>query len=304
MMERLADALMYGARLSMSRALGRSPFSKSVILAGSGRSGTTWVGNIINHDDDYRVAFEPVHRENVPEFSHFASRQYLRAQNADPAYLEPVKRLLEGRIRNKWIDSRNRNEFARKLLIKDIRTNLLLAWIAHRFPAVRIVLLLRHPYAIAASRIKLGWPPFRDTFLAQADLMEDFLDPFRELLSEPHNDFSANVICWCVENYVPLKQFATGGIHVCCYERFILDPESEVRRLVEFLGDPFPRDLDTVLARTSDTDWNRRGPQPAFDEWRREVTAADRDRGNAILARFGMDGFYDDGGYPLTPSIR
>ena len=34
--------------------------SKAVIVAGAARSGTTWLGDIINYKNDYRLMFEPL----------------------------------------------------------------------------------------------------------------------------------------------------------------------------------------------------------------------------------------------------
>ena len=42
----------------------------SVFLAGSGRSGTTWLSEIINHRRGYRYVFEPFNPREVGLFGH------------------------------------------------------------------------------------------------------------------------------------------------------------------------------------------------------------------------------------------
>ncbi|MGE0451431.1 MAG: sulfotransferase [Vicinamibacterales bacterium] len=291
-------------RALLAGAARRSPFDRTVLLAGSGRSGTTWIGNLIAHRHDYRVLFEPVHHQKVPEFRQFHNRQYLRPGDSDPTYLDPMTRLLRGRIRHPWMDGRNQNRYARKLLVKDIRTNLLLKWVAAQRPDIRIILLLRHPCAVAASRVKLGWGPFADAFLAQPAVMEDFLDPFRDLLETRRSAFVGNVVSWCAENYVPLKQFAGGGIHLCYYEHVLLEPAREVARLLTFVGEPLPDDLGAVLSAPSDTNWNRsHQPLPAFDQWKNEVDAGDRDAAVRVLEQFGMQALYDQDGRPGSATL-
>ena len=49
----------------------------SIILAGMGRSGTTWAGNIINYDQSYRILFEPFLPARVKEAKGFEYLQYL-----------------------------------------------------------------------------------------------------------------------------------------------------------------------------------------------------------------------------------
>jgi len=113
-----------------------------ILLAGSGRSGTTWVGDVLNYENEYRTLFEPFWKRKVPLVAHFRARQYLAPGCTDPAYLEPARRILSGRIRNAFVDSLNTKWIARKRLVKDIRVNLMLGWFHARFPATPIVLLL------------------------------------------------------------------------------------------------------------------------------------------------------------------
>jgi hypothetical protein len=129
----------------------------AVFLAGVGRSGTTWIANIINYNREYRFIHEPFNPNRVRLVRAFQYKQYLRPENREPRYLEPAKAVLSGRMRNRWTDTANKKIFARKRLIKDIRANLLLKWIHSNFPGIPIILLFRHPCAVANSWMKLGW---------------------------------------------------------------------------------------------------------------------------------------------------
>jgi hypothetical protein len=307
-----ANEIFHRARqkilLTGSKLFGRKRFTSTVFLAGSGRSGTTWIGNIINHNNDYRVCFEPFHPEKVPEFSSFKNRQYLRGSASANDFLDPLNLLLQGKINNKWINSRNKNPFAGKLLIKDIRANLLLHWIKTHHPYIRIILLLRHPCAVALSRIKLKWGGSVSQFLNQPELVQDYLQPFYEIMKEAEGDLEKCVIAWCIENFVPLRQFAPGEILVCYYENFVLDPEAEVGKMMDFIRDPFPADLETILSLSSDTNWNRsehsERQELSFNRWKNEISPGDYKKVKHILEKFGMDQFYDDDGHPLSPELK
>lgn len=134
----------------------RGDFRQTVLVAGSGRSGTTWVQEIINHRGSYRVVFEPFHPKKIGALSQWKERQYLRPENDSARFLGPAGDILSGRIRNEWVDQHNRRLIAGKRIVKDIRTNLSLRWIKEHFPEVPIVLVLRHPCAVASSQLKGG----------------------------------------------------------------------------------------------------------------------------------------------------
>lgn len=306
--KKIVQKFKYEFQRAGIKLLGRKKFSKTVFLAGSARSGTTWIGNIINHDNSYRVYFEPFHPEKVPEFSSFKNRQYFRDETRNPEFLEPLDLLLKGKIGNKWLNSRNKNFFAGKLLVKDIRANLLLHWIKKHHPHVKIILLLRHPCAVALSRIKLKWGGSVSQFLNQPELLEDHLDPFLPMIRAAEGDLETCVTSWCVENYVPLRQFKPGEIMVCYYENFILDPEAEVRKMKDFIGEPFPGNLDDILSFSSDTNWNKSvhsgNEENMMNRWKEEISPEEYKKVKKILASFGMDQFYDDHGYPLTPELK
>lgn len=267
-----------------------------------------WIENIINHHNGYRVYFEPFHPGNVAEFSFFKNRQYFRDEVSGLEFVNPLNFLMQGKLKNKWIDSRDKNFYARKLLIKDIRANLLLNWIKCHHPDIKIILLLRHPCAVAQSRIKLGWGGSIDHFLNQPELLEDHLNPFIQTIRAAEGDLQVCVTAWCIENYIPLKQFKPGEIHVCFYENFLLEPAIEIRKLMDFIGDPLPDNLDPIINQSSDTNWNRAehsGQQVhSFNQWKEDISPGDYKIVKNIMIQFGMDQLYDDDGYPLSPELR
>src|SRR5262249_34530295 len=144
-------------RLNRVVVLDTGDYRQTVMLAGVGRSGTTWVEQVINHGNDYREMFEPFHFEKTPDCAHFKVHQYLRTDCRDPRYLSPATRIVTGRIHSPWIDRFNHRHWARQRLIKDIRVNLLLKWLHARFPGMPLLLMLRHPCAVASSCLQLKW---------------------------------------------------------------------------------------------------------------------------------------------------
>jgi hypothetical protein len=276
----------------------------TIFLAGTGRSGTTWVSNVINYRKSYREMFEPFRPKTVPEVAHFKNKQYIRPDSQDPRFLEPVKAILAGRISNWWVDQYNTRFFATRRLIKDIRANLFLKWLHTQFPKIPIVLLLRHPCAVALSKRKLKWQIYMETFLSQPELMEDYLEPFAEVMACTENEFDKHVLDWCIETYVPLKQFKPGEIHLIFYENFCLEPEQEARRLFQFLGIPYdPQRVQQVIRRPSELSQPDSPIQNGGDlvsSWMKHITPQETQRAIQLLRLFGLDQIYGSGPLPCS----
>jgi hypothetical protein len=111
---------------------------------------------------------------------------------------------------------------------------------------------------------------------------------------------------WCVQNYVPLRQFAAGEIHIMFYETMCVDPAAELRRLYVYLG----QDLDEKkLARAQS---RLRQPSSTIhrdvktfpdgwdvvSRWQNEATSDDVAAAQRMLGAFGLDTIYGAGPMP------
>jgi hypothetical protein len=278
-------------------------YRQTIFVSGVGRSGTTWLANIINYANNYRFMFEPFHSQRVDIVSHFRHRQYLRPDNHDKAFIEPAKAILSGKVKNPWVDKLNRKLIAGKRLIKDIRTNHLLKWIKTNFPEIPIILLLRHPCAVAHSKLALNWDIHLDKYLAQEQLMEDFLAPFRAEIQNAQDAFERHIFVWCVENYVPLRQFRSGEIYLAFYEDIYTKPEREIDNLFRFLGKPYEQKvfdavgMPSALCRTESPILSGESPVENFKD---HITDKQIKKAVEILGLFGLNSIYSEDSMPLV----
>lgn len=308
---------MRGARPRVRRAAARArgslhvdlnrDYRRSVFLAGSGRSGTTWLSEIVNHRNDYRYVFEPFYPDRVRICKDFRRKQYLRPDDRREEYLGPARDILSGRVRSLWTDRYNRKLLVRRRLIKDIRANLLLGWLQANFPGMPVVFLLRHPCAVTASRLRLGWQDVLDDTMEQGDLVEDFLRPFEAEIRAARDPFERSVFLWCIENYVPLLQLGRGGTHVLLYEDLCLRPREEVRRLLAFLGEAADKNAHLALRRPSPLSRPDSavvlGARPV-ESWTSLVSDAQVERTIEILSLFGLDHVYGESPVPKAGGVE
>ena len=192
-----------GVELAFSD-VGRFP-EDTTIVAGSGRGGTTWVGEVVARMLDSRVLFEPFLLDEDKQF--VLARDQISVEKSSllrnyPLYLpgrraeDPharrhleLERILQGRIQpNTWSDQvRMPDRTYRGRLIKDIRANLFLGYIAANWPEVRILLVTRSPLHAIDSQLdkaKRGWVwDWSPTdVVSQAALVEDWLAPHLDLM--------------------------------------------------------------------------------------------------------------------------
>ncbi len=278
---------------------------RTVFLAGSARSGTTWVQDIIDYNNEYRVIFEPFHSEKTAILKNWNNRQYLRPENTDSNFLIPAEKILQGKIRSVWTDKFNKKIIARKRLIKDIRTNLSLKWIDTQFPEIRTILLLRHPCAVANSRMKLGWQDHLGEFLKQDDLIEDYLHPYLDIINNTTDTFDRQIIMWCIENKIPLKQFNNGEILVVFYEDLCVDAQKVIEDISSYLVNEYPKNFLDQISKPSALSRKDSAINKGTDligAWKNNTSKDQLDRAIKILKAFGMDKVYNEELMPLTKS--
>lgn len=274
-------------------------YRNSIFLAGCGRSGTTWISNIINYKNEYRYIFEPFHPQKVDISNKFGNRKYLRAENIDREFIETAEVILTGKIRNFWTDNFNARLFCDKRLIKEIRANLFLKWMHTNFPGMPIILLIRHPYATAVSHFNFNLKVELKDFLLQDELMDDFLNPFKNEIERAcqASEFEKHIFIWCIENYVPLRQFKRNEIHVAFYENFCVEPRKEIERLFSYLGGKFDEKVLVKLKRPAPLarNWSAilKGTS-LTDSWREHLTTEQIKRAKEIVKLFGLDVIYPD----------
>jgi hypothetical protein len=284
-------------------------YRKSVMVAGMGRSGTTWLADLLNYRNDYRVVFEPFNHRRVALAVNFSDHQYLRPSDDDYRYVEPARAILTGLVREHWVDRFNHRLIAHRRLVKDVRVNLILRWMRVHFPGMPIVLIARHPFAVAASRLSKGYDvDLQHEFLAQRALVEDFLQPYRDALLACRTPFERHVAAWCIEVGVPLSQFAEDEICLVLYEDLCKKPAEVLQKTFAFIGNAFDRSALRSLTRPSHTtyfpkrlrlNWEG-GADRIVTAWQDSITPAQIRRGLEIVEMFGMNELYGADPMPVT----
>jgi Sulfotransferase family len=277
--------------------------ANTLLLVGSGRSGSTWLSEVLVETFSCRLIFEPFRRDMVPLTTNIRWGTYVGPGQADPEVQRVVERILTGRIRSRWTERFNVYRFPKRRLVKEIRTTNLLPYMRSAFPEVPMIYLLRHPVAAAWSSAELGWAPFLSEFVGQDRLMGGPLAPYRDVIARHGDDpdlFHRHVLRWCMENLVPITLLPPGSVHVVLYENLVEDPYGELARLADYLGsfgrgrwafDPKTPTVDR-LSRANYRHTPVMSASQRLESWVDDVPRPSVERAVALLEEFGLDRVY------------
>lgn len=244
--------------------------NRPILVTGSHRSGTTWVGKMIACHPRIVYFSEPFN----PERRDLPVRQWFhRVTAADEpafsAYLRPYCELrfpwreeradypagVFGRVRRSVSWARRRLRGARPLL-KDPIALLSAEWLAQRYDAQTLV-LIRHPAAFASSIKRLGWLTPAAHLLAQPAVMSDWLAPFatdlQRLVDRPDDIIDHAIVGWNVLHHViRVFQERHPDWRLCRHEDLSRRPIQEFAELFEWLDLEFTSDIEQAVERHSD----------------------------------------------------
>ncbi len=260
-------------------------------MAGTARSGTTWLADLIAAQIPSRILFEPFNPDLVSDYSRFYYFQYMRPGTENPEFYAFAQKVFTGEIRNRWIDRQNEKIISKFRLVKEIRANLALKWLHDNFPEVPIIFIMRHPCAVVLSRMELGWATDRDIspFLSQPQLVEDYLGPYLDLICSARNIEEKHAVIWSVSNIY--------------YENLCTQPEIELPGIFEAIGYQYSGTLATSSNQPSQTTRRTSAVVTGTDKienWKKKLSHSQIDNILRVVQAFGLGHLYGDSTLPLN----
>jgi hypothetical protein len=273
--------------------------SRCILLAGTARSGTTWMADLISSQIRARVMFEPFHSQKIPEISNINYFQYLRPETRNDELLAYCRKVFSGAIRDKWIDRQISSLFPKYRIIKEIRANLFLRWIHNNFLNIPILFLIRHPCAVVLSRMQLNWATDGDIeyFLSQDTLVEDFLVDKFDLIANANSPEEKHALIWCISNLVPLTHFSPGELNIIHYENLCLQPEIEIPRIFQIIGLDYDEMIFSSLDNPSRTVTRDSAVMHGLDritQWKSKLSPQQIHNILSVVESFELDYLYGD----------
>ena len=290
-------------------------YEEPVWLVGDGRSGTTWLGSLVNWDKKYRELYEPVHPGHVRRARPFGFHPYLRPDDQTSAAGDFLHSVFSGSFKHFRADVSKPRLIYDGLLIKDIFANLLVGWVHQNVPTAKKIMIVRNPFSAALSKQRYRdwiWMTDPKGFLSQSTLMEDYLTPFESLIQRSTDDFVENqILIWAIIHYVPFQQLSCRNIYVLFYEDLFCQPEAELLKLFNYLYDDAPTTLSAKLiskihkpSRSQGDGFSTLSAKKPLDVWKDQLRPEQIENGLKILAAFGLDQLYGDDSLPRKKAVE
>ena len=231
------------------RQLVSVPAGPPILVTGMYRTGTSWTGRLLAAAGVWHL-HEPFNPNQGLWCEELA---YARSTAPRPAIDVLVDELLRGGHRSalrlphagRWFTPLRLLPLQpRRVLVKDPSAALLAEYLVRRH-RMRALVLFRHPAAVAASFVRLGWPTGRlvTGLRASKTLMEDWLEPYAsrmEAVSGRSDWTSGTVLYACVARV--LLGFADrnpGAMRRVGFEDLCADPPKSFREIYRWLELPW-----------------------------------------------------------------
>ncbi len=245
-----------------------------ILVTGTHRSGTTWVGKMLAADTRTAYISEPLNILHRPGVFHTKVKywyQYICEEN-EAEYLPAFRELLkfDYRLWDEIRSLRSRKDFLRmgrdlfifsngwlrrqRALLKDPFAVFSTPWFARRLNC-KVVITIRHPAAFASSLKRLNWFFDFQHLLDQPLLMRDHLEPYREQMQclPPDDVIGQAALLWkLIYRSVHAARESNPDLIVVRHEDLSLDPVSGYRDLYRALCLEFtPRVEKFILSSSS-----------------------------------------------------
>ncbi|MEK7072455.1 MAG: sulfotransferase [Patescibacteria group bacterium] len=230
--------------------------NKPILVTGSHRSGSTWVGQMLSLAQGVKYVSEPFN----PGYGLKIFKSwfiYINDKN-EVKYFQPIKNLLKfkGNYRfnlpawRYW--SNNLWPFNKRPLIKDPIACFSAQWLADNFD-MDVIVLFRHPVAFYTSLKRLNWHFDFSNFLDQGDLMADHLNPFFDLIMKENKSYAEEAaILWLCIYYVLDKYIAKNSNWIVKrHEDISLNPINEFKDIYNQLGLNFTNKIKKEIIKYS-----------------------------------------------------
>jgi hypothetical protein len=219
--------------------------SETIIIAGSGRSGTSWIQNTLAELIMYQPVFEPLNPNFVYEAKQLlgveqASKPiitspYLRSDGEYPEWNALLRQALTGNVRNYWTDKKRFSLSPKGYITKFIRANFMLGYISNNFNP-KIIFVMRHPCAVIFSRMRLNWEVNLQYLLSDPDIVEDYLQPYLLDIKKETDPVGIHAIWWALEQLIALDSLNGRDYFFVHYEDVYLSNYQKFSEIINWLG--------------------------------------------------------------------
>jgi hypothetical protein len=247
-----------------------------ILISGSHRSGTTWVGKMLAADADTAYISEPLnvlHRPGIFRAPVKYWYTYITEEN-EADYLPAFRETLNFQYHT-WLEIKslrsikdflrmgrdfriffNGNMHGQRALVKDPFAAFSTPWFAKRLNS-KVVVTARHPAGFASSLKRLGWNYDFNNLLSQPLLMRDHLEADRAAMEamDKNDIVSQAALLWkFIYRFVHGTRESFPQFSIVRHEDLSRDPVPGFQSLYQSLGLDFTGRVHRIIENSSNSE--------------------------------------------------
>lgn len=318
---------LHGISFTIAGKCGACEIDNTIVIAGSPRSGTTLLLEVLSMLPGYKMLNEPLIRQLVQKKHGFNPRTFIQEGQPAPIQQKFLLQVLQGQMDSsaRWLFKSN-SELGRiiehgttnKLLVKFCRINRMLPWFAEQFGVHEIIFIVRHPCAVVNSMIRYGqwdkWTPkyFHDNKHDPASsvcirhLPATVQQVFAPVIERVSTRAEALTVIWCLDHYLPLIQANNHPWILVPYERLIMNSHTELARITDALGLEMNNKILSAMAKPSLSvkDAEKENTVHPILKWKKQLTSRQIDDILSIVDAVNLSSLYTDSTEPNYERIN
>jgi len=290
----------------------------TIIISGLPRGGTTWLMEIMaTLSPSYKTLFEPLNRQYFPEVKKLGlpPRPYIPLEE-ESLIEDYFRQIFTGKVVSHYpVYSLSPKYIYRrlafnKLIVKFVRANGILPWIAKNFRVRGIYFLIRHPCATISSQLEsdaIPHPLTKDIVLRDASQIpqigenEKLMEKLKTITTR--EEFLSAI--WSMSNYIPLSSTKPYPWHTVAYEKLITDWKKEIKRIFGYIGEKTPERAYSMFKKPSKTtkDFSYVGTKNQLEKWKKKLSKRQIEKILRVTHWFGLD-FYTEEPEPDYEALK
>ncbi|GEM_PF-312648 len=271
---------------------------RKMMIFGVPRSGTSWIGEIVNSSPHVLYCYQPLFAYALKDFlTPASSRDDIEAFFAELAVTDDPFIRQADRRRGADFPSFAKQEITH-IAFKEVRYINILNNLMRRAPDVFLCAVIRNPLSVIHSWLRAPREFRRDLGWSE---MEEWRYALRKNLNRPEEFHGYEKWKEAANLFLSLRERYPDRVFIARYGRFLADPHGEAQALFHAAGLPLTRQtedfLDASTTRENDDPYSVYRSGQRDDKWRegldrRIVTEVRRDLRDSALETYldGMEG--------------
>jgi len=232
----------------------RYSIEDTIVISGTPRSGTTWLLEILSSMGKYLTIFEPLNQKWFPESLKvgFGPRDYINPKKSDKLKEIYLEKIFTGKIASKLphysltLYNIINRLLSTKIIVKFVRANRIIPWIAEKFPVQGIVVILRHPCAVIESQLRRkinGYYLSCNDYVLEEKILTDakkidIIDKnlIKFIINKEKTPHELLAIIWALDTLIPLYYWKNYKYFIVTYENLIQNPNKVLCGILNHLG--------------------------------------------------------------------